>query len=114
MPVFQYLDFALQFAPAGPEEKAIRAKLARIGVDPGKTFDLEDLSMAHKIEVGLGMKDGEAKIDKYLAAEVKVVNGWTISSFFGDREFFHGDWLLRAAGAKAGSTATTASRRPIR
>ena len=25
---FEYLDFALQFAPAGPEEKAIRAKLA--------------------------------------------------------------------------------------
>jgi hypothetical protein len=26
---FEYLDFALQFAPPGPEEKAIRAKLAR-------------------------------------------------------------------------------------
>ena len=25
---FEYLDFALQFAPAGPEEKEIRAKLA--------------------------------------------------------------------------------------
>ena len=25
---FEYLDFALQFAPPGPEEKAIRAKLA--------------------------------------------------------------------------------------
>src|SRR5208282_584266 len=28
---FDYLDFALQFAPPGPEEKEIRAKLARIG-----------------------------------------------------------------------------------
>src|SRR5205809_1428295 len=28
---FDYLVFALQFAPAGPEEKAIRAKLARLG-----------------------------------------------------------------------------------
>src|SRR5206468_7319262 len=27
---FEYLDFALQFAPPGPEEEAIRAKLARI------------------------------------------------------------------------------------
>jgi len=25
---FQYLDFALQFAPPGPEETAIRAQLA--------------------------------------------------------------------------------------
>src|SRR5712672_1406355 len=29
---FDYLDFALQFAPPGLEEKAIRAKLARIGI----------------------------------------------------------------------------------
>ena len=29
---FDYLDFALQFAPAGPEEKEIRAKLVRLGI----------------------------------------------------------------------------------
>ncbi|HPE02258.1 MAG TPA: DUF1254 domain-containing protein, partial [Burkholderiaceae bacterium] len=36
---FEYLDFALQFAPAGPEEAAIRAKLATIGIGPGKKFN---------------------------------------------------------------------------
>src|SRR5881227_1575962 len=36
---FEYLDFALQLAPAGPEEVAIRAKLASIGIGPGKTFE---------------------------------------------------------------------------
>src|SRR5437868_14128004 len=35
---FDYLGFALQFAPAQENEKEIRAKLARIGVGPGKTF----------------------------------------------------------------------------
>src|SRR5271168_844966 len=59
---FEYLDFALQFAPPGPEEEALRAKLARIGVGAGKTFDFKDLSLKHKVEVGLGMKDGEAKV----------------------------------------------------
>ena len=39
---FDYLDFALQFAPAGPEEKEIREKLARIGIGPGKKFDFKD------------------------------------------------------------------------
>ncbi|HMJ42223.1 MAG TPA: DUF1254 domain-containing protein [Pseudolabrys sp.] len=98
----EYLDFALQFAPAEPEEKEIRAKLARIGVGAGKTFDFKDLPLTHKLEIGLGMKDGEAKIEKYLATELKTVNGWAISSYFGDRAFFNGNWLLRAAGAKAG------------
>ncbi len=37
---FQYLDFALQFAPAGPEEKEIRAQLARIGIGAGKNLQL--------------------------------------------------------------------------
>src|SRR4029077_16715518 len=36
---FQYLDWALQFAPPGPEETEVRAKLARIGVGAGKKFD---------------------------------------------------------------------------
>ncbi len=99
---FEYLDFALQFAPAGPEETAIREKLARIGVGPGKTFSFKDLSLAHKAEVLLGMKAGEEKIAKVLGALGKTANGWKLASAFGDRAFFHGDWLLRAAAAKAG------------
>ena len=99
---FEYLDFALQFAPAAPEEKEIRAKLARIGVGPGKTFNFKDLPIAHKLEIGLGMKEGEAKIDKFLTDQQKVINGWKVGSFFGNREFFNGNWLLRAASAKAG------------
>ncbi|MEA4855334.1 MAG: DUF1254 domain-containing protein [Solidesulfovibrio sp.] len=99
---FEYLDFALQFAPAGPEEAAIREKLARIGVGPGKTFDFKDLSLAHKAEVLLGMKDGAAKVDGKVGAIGAEIDGWRLASAFGDRAFYHGDWLLRAAAAKAG------------
>ena len=99
---FDYLDFALQFAPAGPEEQAIREKLARIGIGAGKTFDFKDLSLVHKAEVGLGTRDGEAKVEQYLSTGLKEVNGWKIGSFFGDRAFFNGNWLLRAAAAKGG------------
>jgi hypothetical protein len=99
---FEYLDFALQFAPPGPEEQAIRAKLARIGIGAGKTFDFKDLSLEHKAEVALGMKDGEAKVTQAADNLGKDINGWKVSSPFGDRAFFNGDWLLRAAGAKAG------------
>jgi hypothetical protein len=99
---FQYLDFALQYAPPGPEEKDIRAKLARIGVGPGKTFDFKDLSLEHKAEVGLAMKEGDAKVDKYLESGQKNINGWKVGSLFGDAAFYNGDWLKRAAAAKGG------------
>jgi len=99
---FDYLDFLLQFAPPGPEEKEIRAKLARIGIGPGKTFDFKDLSAEHKAEVLVGMKEGESKVEQYLASGAKNINGWKIGSWFGDRSFFNGNWLLRAAGAKGG------------
>src|SRR5436305_8814583 len=99
---FDYLGFALQFAPPGPEERDIRAKLARIGVGAGKTFDFKDLSLEHKAELALGMKEGDAKVDQYLATGQKNINGWKVGSFFGDRNFYNGDWLKRAAAAKGG------------
>jgi hypothetical protein len=51
---FDYLGFALQFAPASPEEKEIRAKLARLGIGTGKKFDFKDLSPEQQAQVGLG------------------------------------------------------------
>jgi len=99
---FEYLDFALQFAPPGPEEKEIRAKLASIGVGPGKQFDFKELSLEHKAEVALGMKAGEEKVTQAADHLGKDINGWKVSNAFGDRAFFNGNWLLRAAAAKAG------------
>ena len=99
---FEYLDFALQFAPAGPEEVAIRQRLARIGVGPGKTFDFKALPPAHKEAVLRGMQDGEARIAHAVDGVGKSVNGWRLASAFGDRAFYHGDWLKRAGAAKAG------------
>jgi hypothetical protein len=99
---FEYLDYALQFAPAGPEEQAVRAKLARIGIGPGKTFAFKDLSLEHKAEVLLGMKEGEKKVDEAVAKAGRKINGWNVAAVFGDKAFYHGDWLLRAAAAKAG------------
>jgi len=99
---FEYLDFALQFAPPEPEENAIRDKLARIGVGTGKKFDFKDLSPELKAEVSLGMKGGGEKVKQYLANGMKNINGWMVGSLFGDRAFFNGNWLKRAAAAKGG------------
>jgi hypothetical protein len=99
---FDYLDFALQFAPAQENEKEIRAQLASIGVGPGKTFNFKDLPLEQKLEIGLGMKEGKKKVDEAVANAGKAINGWRVSSLFGDGTFFNGDWLKRAAGAKGG------------
>jgi hypothetical protein len=100
---FEFLDFALQFAPPQENEKEIRAQLASIGVGSGKTFNFKDLPLEQKVEVGLGMKEGERKIAEYLANVAgKEINGWRVTSLFGDSAFYNGDWLKRAAGAKGG------------
>src|SRR5205814_1968793 len=92
---FDYLAFALQFAPAEPQEKEIREKLYRLG-------NLAALSQEQKAAVMAGVKEGEAKIKQYLESGQKNINGWKVGSLFGDSAFYNGDWLKRAAAAQAG------------
>src|SRR6202051_4823817 len=99
---FDYLDFALQFAPAQEKQQEIRAQLARIGVGPGKTMNFKDLSIEDKLEIGLGMKEGDRKVDEGVANGGNAVNGWRVSGLPGDSAHYNGDWLMRAAAAKAG------------
>jgi hypothetical protein len=99
---FEYLDFALQFAPAQENEKEIRAQLASIGVGPGKTLNFKDLPLEQKLEIGLGMKEGERKVDEGVANAGKAINGWRVSGLPGDSAHYNGDWLKRAVAAKAG------------
>jgi hypothetical protein len=99
---YEYLDAALQFVPPSAEDKDVRARLASIGIGPGKTFEFKSLSLEHKAAVLLAMKEGDDKVTKLLASGAKNVNGWNIGSFFGDRAFYKGDWLLRAAAVTYG------------
>jgi hypothetical protein len=99
---YEYLDAALQFVPVSPESKDVRARLATMGIGPGKPFELKNLSPEHKAAVLLGMKDGDDKVTKFMASGMKNVNGWSIGSFLGDQSFFKGDWLMRAGAAKGG------------
>jgi hypothetical protein len=99
---FEYLDFMLQFIPESRNEADIRAKLASIGVGPGKTFDFHELSIEDKLEIALGMKQGQEKINAAVAAAGKEINGWRVSSAAGDSATYNGDWLTRAVVAQAG------------
>jgi hypothetical protein len=102
LPFPKYLNFVLQFCPPVEEEKALRAKFATIGIEAGKPFDLAKLSEAEKAEEALGVKEGYDAIVKQKDEIGKNINGWLVGSAFGDRAFFNGNWLLRAAAALAG------------
>jgi hypothetical protein len=99
---FDYLDFALQFSPPQENEKEIRAQLARIGIGPGKTLNFKDLSVEDKLEIGLGMKEGDRKVEDAVANLGKAINGWRVASVPGDNTHYNGDWLKRAVAAQAG------------
>ena len=100
---YEYLDAALQFVPGdagGQGRSAPGSPASASGRARPSTF--KDLSLEHKAAVLLAMKEGDDKVDKYLASGMKNINGWKVGSLFGDRAFYNGDWLMRAAAAKGG------------
>ncbi len=101
----EYLDFLLQFCPpvgTAEVEKPLREKFAKIGIGPGKQMEHKSLPPAVKAAVGAGTKAAFAKIGQTCDAVGKVVNGWQIGAAAGSREFYNGNWALRAAAAKLG------------
>lgn len=105
---FTYLGFALQYGAAEPDEVAIRAKLALLGIGPDKKFSFEKLSAEQKSAVAQGIQDGHAKVENAIKGLGTKVNGWNIVGAGGDSAFYHGDWLKRAAVAQAGIYANDA------
>ncbi len=103
---FAYLDAALEFVPVTPENKEIRDRLASVGIGPGKTIDLKDLSPEHREELKavalLSMKEGGDQVKTYLDSGMDNINGWRLGALFGDSSFYAGDWLKRSAAAVGG------------
>ncbi|MGO4394703.1 DUF1254 domain-containing protein [Variovorax sp. M-6] len=97
-----YLDFLMKFTPEVPVEKDMRARFASIGIGPGKKFDFSQLDEEHKAAVGQGIKDGFEQIDKMSKSVGQNVNGWMVGSAQGNRAFYNGNYVLRAAAAKVG------------
>ena len=97
-----YLGAALEYVPEADEDKEIRTKLATIGIGPGKKFDIKSLSPERQQAMVEAMKAGDEKIETYLASGMTDANGWQLGSLPGDRDHYHGDWVMRAGTAKAG------------
>jgi hypothetical protein len=106
---FAYLNFVLQFCPPVPQESALRAEFASIGVEAGKAFDVAKLSPDQKAALVEGIKSGMESIEKKSVTLGTDVNGWRTGLNSGDRGFYNGDWLRRAGVALAGIYANDAA-----
>jgi hypothetical protein len=93
---FNVLRFVLEFCPVHPSEKELRAQFARIGIVPGKPFDVAALAPEMKAALAAGMADGQKAIDER--------RGGTPSSMdlFGTRAYLKNDYLARALGTQFG------------
>ena len=60
---FEYLDFVMQFSAPQPNEAAIRARMAGIGIGAGGNGQLPPLSWLDRIEMDLGAFEGERKVE---------------------------------------------------
>ena len=98
----QFLNFLLQFCPEVPEEAAVRLRLNAIGIGAGKPFDYDKLTGTQKSELDSAIKDGYDAIVRQRDNIGRNITGWIVGSAFGNRDFYHGDFLLRAAAALAG------------
>ena len=95
----------LQFCPptgTAAVELPLREKFARLGIGAHPAVTPHPPSPQVKAAVGEGIKAAIAKIGKTAESVGTKVNGWQIGSAAGSREFYNGNWALRAAAAKLG------------
>ncbi len=80
--------------PVLPQDAAIVAEMAKIGLVPGKPFDLGKLPPAVQSALADVEKAASDKIEEQLKTGNKVVNGWLLTSGTGD---YGTNYLWRAA-----------------
>jgi hypothetical protein len=98
----RYLNFLLQFCPQVAEEAAVRLQFATVAIGPDTPFDPARLTDKQKAELDLAVKDGYDSIKNRSENLGTGINGWRVGSDFGNRDFYDGDFLRRAAAAMAG------------
>jgi len=88
--------------PPHPDEEAVFERFALAGIGAGLVFDDDDLDDDTRAALRSVVARARAKMADKAGHLGDKVNGWMAIDAFGDREFFDGDYLLRAAGAMAG------------
>lgn len=96
--LYDELGQAMINNPLNPPDPGLVAKLASIGIGPGKIPSVE-ANDTIKTALQTGIQEGEKLIDEKLANIGTVVNGWSVNTQTG---IYGNDYLTRAAIAKLG------------
>jgi len=91
---FQYLDFALQFAPAGPEEKEFARSSPALASarESNSTLTPSTSNTNSKWPWHEGWRQAGGRPRR---EPRQGINGWRVGSAFGDRAYYH--WRLATA-----------------
>jgi hypothetical protein len=89
--------------PFHPEDVPHLERFAAIGIGPGEPFDADTLDDSVRAAVRAGVDEARAVIpEEGFKIIGRKVNGWLMVVAFGDRAWYDGNHLLRAAGAMGG------------
>ncbi len=98
-----YLNTLLPLCqPVHPDEVELLRRFAQIGIGSGLPFDLDVLDDAWREALAQGVASARTTLAEASKSVGVNVNGWRSVSPFGDRQFYDGDYLLRAVSAMIG------------
>lgn len=98
-----YVNFLLEFCqPPHPSEAELMDRFAQIGIAAGVAFDATTLDDATRAALRAGVDAAREAMGSRAKNLGDTVNGWDALDAFGNREFYSGDYLLRAAAAMVG------------
>jgi hypothetical protein len=98
---FNILNVVLQFCPTDPSEAELMARLAKLNIGAGRTFDVQSLAPEVRKAVEEGIADAWNEFEQFKKAELdtgKVGSG----DMVGTRAFLKNNYLYRMAAAVLG------------
>lgn len=99
----KYFNFYLSLVqPIHEEDKPALKRFEQIGVSPGEGFDPSSFTPEELAAIDKGVDLAIKEIKEKAASIGENVNGWNMMDAFGDRTFYQGNRLLRAAAVMVG------------
>jgi hypothetical protein len=97
MPAGKYFTYAaelLKLHPPHLTDQPIIAQMKRIGIEPGKSFNIDTLDPVVKKGLGSAPQDAQEMMERKVLTLARVVNGWSMNT---DTMGVYGNYYLKRA-----------------